>query len=177
MYDIDKLILLLEHQKQRGLFYTCSADIEKMLREVTHIPHEITDSENIIERLSRHISKGHNLPFQMPKMYSLFLQISESKSLRWRKNGVIASIYPDVLLSQLKELDKNSKLSHTLYKVYKHGEKVWSSSKKYQIVNNRTCKELLGLNPDSYKEMRARGYIKGKTLYDVLMNIGQIIDP
>ncbi len=44
----------------------------------------------------------------------MLLQISTSKCLRWRKNGVIASIYPDVLLSQLKVLDKDSKLKRTL---------------------------------------------------------------
>ena len=174
VYDIDKLISLLNKQKERGLYYAGHVDIERILNESIHTPPEIKDEGNTIAHLEFHVSNGYNTPFPAPKLFSMLLQISTSKCLRWRKNGVIASIYPDVLLSQLKVLDKDSKLKRTLGKMYVHGKKMCTQTKKYQNVNNRTCLELLGLYPDDYKELRKLGYIKGRTLVEVINNMERI---
>ena len=57
VYDIDKLISLLNQQKERGLYYISPWDIDKMLKESMCVPHEITNAEGIIKRLEMYNSK------------------------------------------------------------------------------------------------------------------------
>lgn len=175
VYDIDKLISLLNQQKECGLYYTSHVDIERILNESIHTPPETRDDGKAIGYLEFHVSSGYNMPFYAPKLFSMLLQISESKCLRWRKSGVIASVYPDVLLSQLKELDRKYRLKRTLNKAYTRGKSVFSEKTMYTDVNTRTCKGLIGLSSKEYKEMKKQGYINGKTLKEVLQGLNMIL--
>ena len=175
VYDIDKLISLLNQQKEWGLYYTSPEDIERILNEAIHTPPEIRDDGKTIEHLEFHVSSGYKIPIYAPRLFSMLLQISESKCLRWRKNGVIASVYPSVLLSQLKELDQKYRLKRILNKAYARGKSIFSEKTMYNDVNARTCRELIGLSTKEYKEMKKQGYINGKTLKVVLQGLNMIL--
>ncbi len=63
VYDIDKLISLLNKQKERGLYYAGHVDIERILNESIHTPTRDKDEGNTIEHLEFHVSNGYNTPF------------------------------------------------------------------------------------------------------------------
>ena len=172
VYNIDKLIQLLQNQQKSGLYYTSIQDIKAMLMEVSHDPPEVIDATKAIKSLDFHVS--HGVEFIMPldpQAYTIMLQISDSTSLRWRKSGVISSVYTATLRDQLKKIDKKTRLKRTLKKAYTRGEKVFSEKTMFQDVNARTCKHLIGLSTNEYKELKTKGVIKGKTLKDVLRDV------